>query len=858
MSNARKAANPLAHQFLPAMLRNLIAGLVTGLAISTSVHAQSDSAVRDLIARYAQPYRSNIRIENTAATEGRDTYEIESKDGQIVLRGNTGVAQASAFYHYLKEFCHAHVSWNGDNLTLPAHAPLVPEKIHVVSPVVHRMAYNYCTHGYTMPFWNEAQWDREIDWLALHGINEILVIEGQEAVWQKTFTRFGYTSEEVRQWLCSPAHVPWQFMQNMQGMLPPPQSVIDARAELGRHIVARCKQFGIEPILQGYYGMLPSGFAAKHPEARIFPQGGWAGGNHRPDMLDPGDPLFSTVARAFMEEQRKIYGDVKYLAADPFHEGGSSKGMNRGTVYKQVQDAILAFDPSITLVKQCWQTSNKEMFDAGQKDKSLALDLNCDFRPFWKKANGYDGTAWAWGFIYNFGGNLALEGNPTRLAADFGAALSDPAHGNLSGTAIVPEGSNTNPLVYELMTEMAWRGAPADVHAWVQDYLQARYGSKDSNAEAAWEIILKTAYAMPPTEGPVNSILTARPSLDAKTRGRTWSPGSKVSYSNRDLLKAWETLLKAAPQLGSKDTFRYDLADVSRQVLTNYSRPLFDQLRSATAEHDVATFRQHKDGLLHLFADLDELTGTRREWLMGAWVSDARRWGHNTQEAAYMDKIARMILTTWVENPQTDLSDYANREWNGLLGQYYLPRWKMFLDQEESALSAGKPLDMGAFNKARGEFEVNWIRSGASTLAAKPVGDTVAVSRRLFNKYSGIGAESRVALAKPEWNRATFHDGNPILIELPLPQGSNKKSGTLTVEFVYRSGANALRIQNARIEAGGRVISEDKHEGWTGTENRANRFTFTVPESVTGTMTLVASIEGAAGTDSAGEIRVSY
>ncbi|BCU77182.1 alpha-N-acetylglucosaminidase [Luteolibacter sp. LG18] len=829
------------------------------LALSLSSFAEPDSAVRGLITRYAPAQAGKITVETIPAADGRDAYEIEAKDGRIVLRGNTGVAQASAFYHYLKDYCHAHVSWNGDNLAVPAGLPAVPEKVRVVSPVVHRMAYNYCTHGYTMPFWDEAQWDRELDWLALHGLNLILVTEGQEAVWQNTFEKFGYSREEVRQWLCSPVHQPWQFMQNMEGVLSPPQAVIDARTRTGQHIVARCRELGIQPILQGYYGMLPSGFTKKHPEAKIFPQGTWAGGNRRPDMLDPSDPLYAKIARTFMEEQRKIYGDASFLAADPFHEGGSSKGMDRGTVYKQIQDAMLAFDPKITLVKQCWQTSNKEMFDAGKKDQSLALDLNCDYRPFWRKANGYDGTPWTWCFLFNFGGNLALEGNPAKLATDFGGTLADPARKNLSGTALVPEGSHTNPLMYELMTEMAWRGAPADTTAWVNLYLHARYGVRSSSAEEAWKGILATAYATKPAESPINSILTARPRWDANLRGRTWSPGSKVAYDNRELAKAWNTLLKAAPELGGKDTYRYDLADVSRQTLTNYSRSIYDRLLAAVEANDLPAFKRNKEILLGLIADLDELTGTRADWLMGAWVADARKWGKTPADAAYMDRIARMIVTTWVENPQTDLADYANREWNGLLGEYYLPRWKMFLDATEMALAAGKRPDMATYNRERGKFETEWVNSGKTTLAARPKGDTVEVSRRLLQKYGAailaIDPLPRVELDGPAWKPADFRGGNHARLSLAVPALA-VKGGELAVTFSYKSGQNALRIEEVALEADGKVIGQDTHEGWTGLENRANRFTLAVPASARTARKLVviARVETMAGTDSAGEI----
>lgn len=709
---------------------------VTGLSLITQivVRADTNQAALGIIQRFAPAHSHTFRLESIPAENGFDTYEIESISNKIVLRGNSGVAQASAFYHYLKEFCHAHVSWNGDNLSLPKELPAVLTKIRVVSPVKHRMAYNYCTHGYTMPFWNQQQWQRELDWLALHGINMALIIEGQDAVWQQTFTRFGYSREEMRLWLCSPVHQPWQWMQNMQATLPPPQSIIDQRAALGQWIVSHCRDLGIQPILQGYYGMLPSGFHKKFPAATIYPQGTWAGGNTRPDMLDPSDPLFPKIAATFYEEQKKQFGPALYFAADPFHEGGSSAGMNRGTVYQQVQEALLTNVPNATLVKQCWQTSNKEMFDAGNKDRSLALDLWCDARPFWQKANAYSGTPWGWCFLFNFGGNLALEGNPLLLAKNFGNALSDPHRMRLEATAIVPEGSSTNPMMYELMTEMGWRGAPTDPHAWISNYLLARYGKKVTAADDAWNDILDSAYAVQPAEGPINSVITARPSTNKNIKGRTWSPGSRVDYNPMSLASAWTKLLAAAPDLGPLDTYRYDLADVTRQVLVNLSRPIFEQTVDAITANDREAFTLHSSRFLNLLDDLDELTATRREWLMGAWIADARSWGQTPAEQAYMESCARMILTTWVDNPNTDLSDYANREWNGLLGQYYAARWKLFFSAAQSAIMANKAIDQNAYDHQRAAFESSWLKSNKPMLAS-PAGDTLAISKRLHTKY---------------------------------------------------------------------------------------------------------------------------
>lgn len=83
------------------------------------------------------------------------------------------------------------------------------------------------------------------------------------------------------------------------------------------------RELGIAPVLQGYYGMVPYKFKEKHPGARIVEQGIWAGGNRRPDMLDPADPLFAPIARAFYEEQKKSSAKICILPPIRFMRAGT-------------------------------------------------------------------------------------------------------------------------------------------------------------------------------------------------------------------------------------------------------------------------------------------------------------------------------------------------------------------------------------------------------------------------------------------------------------------------------------------------------------------------------------------------------
>ena len=119
-------------------------------------------------------------MEQIEADGTNDVFEIESRAGRIILRGNNGVAIASALNRYLKDYCHCDISWNcGNQLVLPEALPQVPAKTRVTSPYRYRYAYNYCTHGYTMAWWDWPRWERELDYLALNGVNLALVIEGQ-------------------------------------------------------------------------------------------------------------------------------------------------------------------------------------------------------------------------------------------------------------------------------------------------------------------------------------------------------------------------------------------------------------------------------------------------------------------------------------------------------------------------------------------------------------------------------------------------------------------------------------------------------------------------------------------------------
>ena len=102
-------------------------------------------AIQGLISRILGPsYVDKFVYEAISDRDGYDVFEIDvdAQQRKPVLRGNNGVAFASAFNYYLKYFCNCSISWGrngtGDQLRLPSPLPLPQEEIRMVFPNKYR------------------------------------------------------------------------------------------------------------------------------------------------------------------------------------------------------------------------------------------------------------------------------------------------------------------------------------------------------------------------------------------------------------------------------------------------------------------------------------------------------------------------------------------------------------------------------------------------------------------------------------------------------------------------------------------------------------------------------------------------
>ncbi|MEU2431765.1 alpha-N-acetylglucosaminidase [Streptomyces sp. NPDC007861] len=704
----------------------------------------ADSARAALLRLLLPQHAAQFRLTVVPAGTGRpDRFRVSGTTGRIEVEGTTPAVLLTGVHWYLKYVCRAHISWSGSQLELPQQLPAPAGPLEHEATVAHRFAFNDTHDGYTAPYADWPRWERMIDVLALQGCNEVLVTVGQEAVYHRLLLDFGYSDAEARGWLPAPSHQPWWLLQNLSGYGGPVSpALIARRTELGRRIAARLRELGMSPVVPGYFGTVPDGFAARNPGARTVPQGSWQA-LRRPDWLDPRGEVFARVAAAFYRHQRELFGDIGHFKMDLLHEGGTAGDVPVPEAARAVERALRTARPGALWMILGWQANpRRELLDALDLQHVLVVDGLSDTDGVEDRERDWGGAPYAFGTIPNFGGRTTL-GARTHTWTERFTAWRDKPGSALAGTAYMPEAAERDPAALELFSELAWRREPVDRDAWFASYAELRYGGPDDAARTAFARLRDSVYRISAADGrPHDSRFGARPSLGAPA-GASYAPRT-LSYNPGLLDQAFTALLAVAPELRRSDAYRYDLTDVTRQVLANRSWQLLPHLHSAHGRGDLAAFRTLARLWLRLMRLSEETAGSHRAFLLGPWLEDARRAAGSDAEREQLERTARTLLTTWADRATADsggLANYANRDWQGLIGDVHLPQWQAFLDELEDALAQDRPPERFDWYA----LEESWTRErGAYPL--RPAHDPHRTARRVHEALSGAPYQGAVAV----------------------------------------------------------------------------------------------------------------
>lgn len=645
------------------------------------------------------------------------------KNNPIIIRGNSWVNIAVGINWYLKHHAGIHISWNNMNVKLPAVLPAVKQKERHETDLKLRYNFNYCTFSYTMAFWDWNRWQKEIDWMALHGINMPLAAVGTESVWRNMLLKLGYSEEEVGKFIAGPAFLAWWEMNNLEGWGGPlPLSWYKQQEALQKKILARMKEMGMKPVLPGYCGMVPHD-AKQKLGLNVTDAGRW-NSYQRPANLSPTDSRFAEIADLYYKELTRLYGKSDYYSMDPFHESGNDAAVDYCKAGEALMSAMKRANPHAIWVVQGWNENPRPQMIAKLKvGDLLVLDLFSESRQNFKdfctgentsgtgkkdfstskKEGIYGKHQWLFCLLENFGGNVGLHGRMDQLLNNFYLATGKKdtpkqensslltLHSSLKGWGFTMEGSENNPVMFELMSELPWRAEKITKEDWIREYCYARYGVHDATIEKAWTLLAQSIYNCPKgniQQGTHESIFCARPSQNCY-QVSTWSLMSNY-YDPEDTRQAAILLTSVAEKYRGNNNFEYDLVDICRQALADQGRKQYLKTMADFKAFSRQDFQKDSNRFLKMILLQDKLLGTRPEFRLGRWIEEARSLGKTAEEKDLYEWNARVQITTWGNRICADnggLHDYGHKEWQGLLKDFYYLRWSTFMKSLASQLS---------------------------------------------------------------------------------------------------------------------------------------------------------------------------
>lgn len=726
-----------------------------------------------------------------------DQFSINGEGGKVLIKGTTISAITTGIGWYLQNYAHINIAWNslnektvsGDAYADLSSLPIPTSEETRTSDAMYRYYLNTCAFGYSMTSWTWKRWQQEIDWMALHGINMPLQLVGMEEVWRKFLTmeengtrKYGYTDAEAKAFVAGPAFIAWWAMNNLEGWggtAPGKKSSFNDLAgaggvqddawyarqkNLAKQICDRQRELGMQPVIPGWSGMVPTNFASKSGYATRGNGGNWAGDFVRPLLLSVSNANYAEIAADYYTCLHEVMGESQYYSMDPFHEGGGAGTMEDYTaMYNAMETAM----PGSKWVIQQWQWTSTQRYSltAVPAGRLVVLDLFADGSPAFDSYNGFAPQDAVFCAIPNFGGRSGIMARLTNLTDNyFKFKAKYPA--TIKGVGAAPEAIEQTPVTYDLIFQLPWMGSKPDVAEWVSNYSIARYGVVNAEIQEAWSLLRQGPlnYGADGIQGPIEDVWAAVPNLTGnqasfwgKTLNNSTVSSTYTKARQQMLIDAVYKLLGQSESVADgaiyESNYNYDLVEFGGGVLADYAYYLLLGIKEAKTAAGAnfttdATYIARRDAFLQLILDVDAFKGTNLNFRLGKWTQEARDAAGEVVGATtatpdwYEYNNARTIVSTW-SSPGTNLNDYSYRSWQGLMKDLYYPRWKHYFDNNCTADN----YNYFAWNWAHGcVHEVGQTSINTTPLAAgaqghtdtytrEPKGNTVEKANELLGKY---------------------------------------------------------------------------------------------------------------------------
>lgn len=685
----------------------------------------------DLIKRNTPRIADQFLLKTIESDNGYDCYEIYSEDKKVVLAGNSPLSQAMAYYDYLGKY-HGVVITSGDyDISTISSAPLPEKKISRTIKKKIRAMTSYESFSLNGNFRGFDRWEKEIDFMAMHGFNRALQPVGFDGVLFRTLTDIGMPENFCLEFSSGPAFLMNQLTGNIAGTNSVnSKEYLERKITVGKLISDRERSLGIEPIFPAAIPSVPFSLRKKYIKMDIFKAPMWY--NFPPIFfIRPKNAFFSVFNKKFLTIQREALGETHSYIFEGVYES-DKKGYNShlADLGKALEEMLGEFDAEAVCYLHT-SSINADFFKNCSGDRYIFLD-NCEMS---KSSDILNGRKYIPEISGNRYGRTGIYGNVQKLC-------DNPFANSELGGALSFDTFDINPVYCAAALKAITTDDNFDRDEFIRDFCAKRYKTDSFTDDIISLIDLCSS------DECTGSIICARPCTNVK---------HTAPYDTMERDYDFHKLYPIARNIASSDdkkidAMRADLQSIVRQFLSDLAYPVYIKATEFFKEKNVRNFEQASNLFLEICEDIDRLLRTREETNFCTKYLEAQELGSSQEEKESLQINFLLLHTIWGPFDHSILYDTVWNEWGGLVKDYYEARWHMYyrslaayFDNPKKLKDNSKkqPLDRNEYNgsyqaKRLALFENNFLENYIPRKNGIGEEDTVEVAKELLEKYSEV------------------------------------------------------------------------------------------------------------------------
>lgn len=685
----------------------------------------------DLIKRNTPRIADQFVLKTIDSDNGYDCYEIYSEDKKVVLAGNSPLSQAMAYYDYLGRY-HGVVITSGDyDISTISSAPLPEGKINRTIKRKIRAMTSYEAFSLSGNFRGFDRWEKEIDFMAMHGFNRALQPVGFDGVLFRTLTDIGMPENFCLEFSSGPAFLMNQLTGNIAGTNSVnSKEYLERKITVGKLISDRERSLGIEPIFPAAIPSVPFSLRKKYIKMDIFKAPMWH--NFPPIFfIRPKNAFFSVFNKKFLTVQREALGETHSYIFEGVYES-DKKGYNShlADLGKALEEMLNEFDKDAVCYLHT-SSINADFFKSCSGDKYIFLDdckmsKNSDILSDKKYIPEVSGNRY---------GRTGIYGNVQKLC-------DNPFANSELGGALAFDTFDINPVYCAAALKAITAADSFERDDFVRDFCTKRYKTDSFSDDIISLIDLCSS------DECTGSIICARPCTNVKHT----APYDTMerSYDFHKLYPIAQRIINSEDK--KIDAMRADIQSIVRQFLSDLAYPVYIKATEFFREKNVRNFEQASNLFLEICEDIDRLLRTREETNFCTKYVEAQELGSSQEEKESLQINFLLLHTIWGPFDHSILYDTVWNEWGGLVKDYYEARWHMYyrslaayFDNPKKLKDNSKkqPLDRNEYNgsyqaKRLALFENNFLENYIPRKNGIGEEDTVEVAKELLEKYSEV------------------------------------------------------------------------------------------------------------------------